>query len=238
MKTNFYVYVYLDCSRIPFYVGKGQGHRYKIWDHLGRSNPFLQSKIKKIGVEHIKIEFPLENVSEEDAFAYEELFIGIVGRRDLKTGPLCNLSMGGEGSSPSEETKRKISTSLKGKMIGRKNPNYGKPMSNAQKDQISNTLKGQSLSLATRKKISNTLKGRQGPMAGKKHTEETKQKISEGNKGRVAWNKGKKMLEETKKKISKANKGKQCWNKGKKLGPRPEEVKRKISEGHLRRRRS
>jgi len=188
MTTDFYVYVYTDCTGVPFYVGKGHGHRYKIWDHLGRgrSNPFLQNKIRKIGIENVKIDFPLKNVSEIDALVYEELFIGVVGRRDQGKGPLCNLSSGGASPLPSEETRRKISNSLKGKFKGKKNPNYGKLMSLVQRAQISATLKGRKPSSATVEKIKRTMKGnpKLAYWKGKKMSAKTRRKMSESAKHR------------------------------------------------------
>lgn len=92
------------------------------------------------------------------------------------------------------------------------------------------------------------------------YNEETLKKISEGSKGRPGWNKGKKLgpqSEEHRRKISEANKGKKKPDqkgkrkpyteehrkhiseglKGKRLGvplgPRPDNVKNKISEGRL-----
>ncbi|MCK4822666.1 hypothetical protein KA005_43285, partial [bacterium] len=134
---NFYVYVYLDQDNIPFYVGKGKNIRYNIIKHLYGSNQFLIRKIKKVGVKNVKIMFPLKNVDEADAFAYEELFIGIVGRRDLGLGPLCNLTDGGEGCSGaigywkgkhlSEETRQKMRDSHKGKSGSNKGRKFGPP---------------------------------------------------------------------------------------------------------------
>lgn len=63
----------------------------------------------------------------------------------------------------SQETKRKISDSLK----GRESP-----------------TKGKKLSEETRRKISNSLKGKNNPNFGKTFTEEHKKKISESNKGK------------------------------------------------------
>lgn len=92
------------------------------------------------------------------------------------------------------------------------------------------------------------------------YSEETLKKISDGSKGHRSWNKGKKtgpQSEEHRKKISEANKGKKKSDqkgkrkpyteehrkhiseglKGKRLGiplgPRPDEVKNKISKGRL-----
>ncbi len=235
----FYVYTYLDQNNIPFYVGKGNGNRYKIQDHSGKCNPFLQNKIRKIGVDSIKIEFPLKNVIEVDAFAYEELFIGIVGRRDLGLGPLCNLTNGGEGISGhnhSESTKQKISEKNKGKAPWSK----GKLFTTTHRQRISNSKKGQLVSKEHRRKISKANKGQVPWIIGKQHSKETKQKMSKSHKGKGLGRivseetrcklskaiQGKKLSEETKRKISKTLKGNIPWNKGKKLSS---EHKRKLS---------
>lgn len=56
------------------------------------------------------------------------------------------------------------------------------------------------------------------------YSEETLKKMSESSKGQIAWNKDKTNIysEETKEKMA--------WNKGKNLGPRSENVKKKIGE--------
>lgn len=89
------------------------------------------------------------------------------------------------------------------------------------KKKISESLKGSKLKEETKKKISESNSGEKHWNYGKHHTEETKKKISEANKGREAWNKGKEGLkgenhpfygkrhtEETKRKISEAKKRK------------------------------
>lgn len=89
------------------------------------------------------------------------------------------------------------------------------------KKKISESLKGSKLKEETKKKISESNSGEKHWNYGKHHTEETKKKISEANKGKEAWNKGKEGLkgeenpmygkhhtEETKKKISDAKKRK------------------------------
>lgn len=72
--------------------------------------------------------------------------------------------------------------------------NKGVPMSEEQKNKISNTLKGK-------------FSGERHPLYGKKRSEETKKKMSESLKGRPAPNKGVPMSEEQKKKLSLAHKG-------------------------------
>lgn len=105
-----------------------------------------------------------------------------------------------------EEHRRKLSESLKGKLVGRH------------------------LSDETKQKISETNKGKPSSMKGKKHSDETKQKLSVVLKGKYCGenspNYGKHLSEEHRRKISQSLKG---VLKGKSLS---EETKRKLSETH------
>ena len=117
--NKFYVYVYLDPRKPgsctygsysfdyePFYVGKGNGHRYK--RHLedfvleNDNNKLKTNKINKIIRETnnkpIIIKYK-ENLIENDAVNLEIDMIATIGRIDLKTGCLVNLTAGGEGMS-------------------------------------------------------------------------------------------------------------------------------------------
>jgi len=68
------------------------------------------------------------------------------------------------------------------RMMGTKNPFYGKHHSEETKRKMSEAHKG------------------------KKHSEETKRKMSEAKMGRIPWNKGKSPSEEAKRKMSEAQK--------------------------------
>ena len=75
-----------------------------------------------------------------------------------------------EGKVTSEETRRKISESMK----GRESP-----------------MKGKSHSEETRRKMSESNKGMESPMKGKSHSDETRKKMSVTRKGRTSHLKGK-----------------------------------------------
>jgi len=75
---------------------------------------------------------------------------------------------------------------------------------------------GRKVSIETKKKMSKSRKG-------KKHTEGAKEKMRKAAIGRQ-------ITEETRKILSESHRGLEPGNKGKKMGPRPEEVKKRISE--------
>lgn len=115
---KFYVYVYLDPrpgkGLQPIYVGKGTVDLDRASYHWERRcvNPFLQKVLDKIRaaglVPQITIAAYMED--EEEAFAMERDLIAKYGRRDLRTGSLCNLTEGGQGTAGlkySEERLRK-----------------------------------------------------------------------------------------------------------------------------------
>ena len=177
--------MYLDLDNVPFYVGKGKDDRHKVYKHSTKQ-PFLENKIRKVGVNNIKIHFLHENLTEKEAFSWESYWIKYIGRRDLGQGSLVNLTDGGEGSSGwvcPEETRKKIGEANKGR----------KPTKTA------------------RQKMSRAHMGNQR-RKGIPHSKETKRKMSKAHKGnwtgeknpmygKPAWNKGKKMSEEQKEKL-------------------------------------
>lgn len=179
-KLNFYVYAYLDPRKKsnftyekyifnyePFYIGKGNGTRLD--EHLRESQlkekTLKNKKIKKIlneGLSPIIIKIS-SNLFENDAFELEIKLIKIIGRLDLKTGPLTNLTNGGDGISGLLKTKK-------------------------HRSRLSLSLTGIKRSKETRKKISLSLTGKPGRNTGNKHSNETKDKISKSKKGTLSWN--------------------------------------------------
>ena len=119
-KTNFYVYIFLDPRKPgkfyygghyfefqPYYVGKGKDNRHKC--HIKDSqlnskiNPYKQNKMRaimKLGYDPLDYLIVLwDDLEEKQAMMREMDLIKQIGRFDLKTGPLTNLTDGGEGMS-------------------------------------------------------------------------------------------------------------------------------------------
>lgn len=130
---SYYVYLYLKPDRTPFYVGKGKDGRWKRHireakrDKTRDKNNLKLNTIRKIlksGQEPI-VKFVDSNISEEQAFELEQFLISEIGRIDLGTGTLTNLTDGGEGQSGYVYSEKHIEE-LRIKFSGENNPNYGK----------------------------------------------------------------------------------------------------------------
>ena len=238
----YYVYEVWDSDKnIPIYVGYGKYRkgksrpRYK--DHCMEALAFNANKIKnvkKLNMLKINVlskildsgkepeyKIAIEHVTLEEAYDRETELITLYGRRDLGTGPLTNLDSGGRsGCKKSNNTRKKISNSLKGRESPTKGMIFGKysderiqsarlghtswlsaPESH---DILSNAQSGKVLSDEHKTKISLSLKGRPSPMKGRsgyvswnkgltKDNNDKMRKLSESCKGRPSPTKGKTM---------------------------------------------
>lgn len=211
-KTDFYVYVYLDPRKTssvltfqfePFYVGLGREDR--IDQHLQLaykhkdSNKLKENKICKIkretGADPIRIKIK-ENLSFADACDLEKYLIKLIGRVDLKKGPLTNLTDGGDGiHNLSAKSFRKLKRNRKGKGAGEENGMYGRRHTQEAKDKVSKANKGRVFSKLHKKRLSLASSGSKNGMFGRNHSLQSRQKITLGLKG-------KKFSEERKKNIS------------------------------------
>lgn len=219
-------YIYLRTNKIngKKYVGQVTTKRFKArqnkWNNLNLpyAGNVINNARKKYGIESFCFEI-LKECEDEELDYWEKYFI-----KELNTKKPYgyNMTDGGGGMSGftvSEETRKKISESHKGRKF-----------SEEHKRHISESKKGIKHTPEQNKKHSESMKCEKNPFWGRQHTEETKRKISEAKKG-------KKLSEEHKRKISKGNKGKKRSDearkkmsetrKGKKLS---EEIKQKISE--------
>lgn len=147
-----------------FYVGIGESTRP--YEHNSR-NPHWHHIVEKFGYKVILVK---ENITWEDACEWEKFEIKRIGRRDLGSGSLVNMTDGGEGTqgiviteerrqNTSEGTKKAMqnpeirqkmkdaktnfipwNSGLKGIMTGADNPNFGNKWTQEQKDIVSKKL--------------------------------------------------------------------------------------------------
>lgn len=113
-KNDYYVYVYLNPLKSgmhtygnfisfyqePFYIGYGCGTRMS--HHLKEKKSANMHKfytIQKIRNNNLEpIVFKLSTfLTKKDACVMEKFFIKLIGRHDLNSGPLTNMTCGGDG---------------------------------------------------------------------------------------------------------------------------------------------
>lgn len=119
LQDKFYTYVYFETPQKPIYVGKGRWHRANNHINGKTHSKILAGKIRNLrakGIEPVvKI---IHTDSEEEAFELETFLITEIGRVDLGTGPLLNLTDGGDGGSGmvhTAETRELMSRKHKGR---------------------------------------------------------------------------------------------------------------------------
>ena len=167
MTNDSYVYVIFRPCGEPCYVGKGKRDRWKIPPNK-RNNIHLLRIYEKYGdLPVVKVR---EFLSEEDAAETEKAFIKALGRRELGTGPLVNMTEGGEGISGYshlEITRLHLSATMRGKP---KHAEFGAKISLVQRGIAKTPEHCAAIGLASR---------------GRKHTKETKERIRSSLIGRV-----------------------------------------------------
>jgi hypothetical protein len=126
----FYVYVYRDPRETknnqPVYVGKGTGDRdLSHWSRGSHSKPLQDflSHLRAAGLKPL-VSRVLETTDEAEAFAKEIELISLYGRRNLKLGPLFNLTDGGEGGSGAVRTTAHKAVDSKFSIEHWQNPDY------------------------------------------------------------------------------------------------------------------
>lgn len=214
---NFYIYIYLDPRKYgrycydnicflyePIYVGKGKNNRYK--DINKRTNLF-KNKINKIKNSKLKpVIFKLyENLDEKQSFELEIELIQNIGRFNLGTGPLLNMTSGNEGTSGKIILESNIKKSRKDFLEIQKEFEKRDYILLTEKDDYKNSKntklkykcdrghkgsirwndfqQGHGCFLCYKESLSEKTKGENNPMFGKHLTEESKKKISEKGKG-------------------------------------------------------
>lgn len=186
--NKYYVYIYSDPrSSIPFYVGKGCENR--MYYHLQLSsrdkNYTKKSRIARLVeldmLPHISV--PFRNLPEEDALEIEELLIKTIGRIDLCSGSLTNLTDGEFLLNKSPERRNSSGRNMKGS----NNPRFGKPVSSETRLKISESNKEFYRNIEHH------------PSKGKLHSNETKLHLSQIRRNKY-WNKSESEVYDTFKK--------------------------------------
>lgn len=169
-----------------------------------KSQPFIYNAIKKYGWKNFEFSpirriFDYNEKIDRAELDFLEIFYIALYRSTSDYGNY-NLTQGGKGGVPTEDTRRKNSESNKGRRHSKESiekmrlSKIGKKHSEEHKRKNSEAKKGKALSEDTKQKLSRALKGRQ-------FSEEHKKRISDGLRGI-------KRSQETKEKLSKIKKGK------------------------------
>ena len=158
---DFYTYIHMkETTGEIFYVGKGQGNRFKT---TKSRSEYWKRTAKKYGV---IVDIVAHGISEHEALLLEKKLIKIYGRKNLGTGNLVNLTDGGEGYSGyicTDETRRKLSEAGKGRKHTEEHKQY-----------MSEVMTGRLVSEDTKNKLRNY-------RLGKKLTEEQRIKLRDSN---------------------------------------------------------
>ena len=191
-----YIYLITDTTNGKQYVGQHHYDKEELDSNYHGSGRLI-SRIYNKRPHTLKEVYLKTCYTQEELDEWEKYFIFLY---DTLWPNGYNLQEGGNGGVPCEETRRKMGESKKN-------------MSEEVRKKISESLKGKTLSEEVRNKISESLKGKQfseetrrklsDANKGKTLSEEVRKKMSDAKKGKPAPNKGIPMSEEQKKKLSK-----------------------------------
>ena len=153
--NNYYLYVFLNNLKPgnyiyqnyifdyePYYVGVSNTDTYYVREDVhikyakikkdvcnNKLKMNIINKIIKNGLEPIHIRL-IENLTKNDSYNLEIDLIKIIGTRISKTGPLSNISLGGDGGDTftNNPNKEEIREKHRQNAIGEKNNMYGLPL--------------------------------------------------------------------------------------------------------------
>ena len=192
------------------YIGITGIDPVKRWKQGYSHNRHFSMAIKKYGWENISSEIIARNLTQKDACEMEISLIKEYNSANRNYG--YNISTGGEsgrlgvkaskesiekmraakvGKKLTEEHKKKISESEKGKIVSKETreklriANTGKKHTEEAKRKLSKIATGRKVSEETKKKKSMMNSGKGNPFYGRKHTEDAKRKVSEKNSKKV-----------------------------------------------------
>lgn len=231
MSENSYcIYVHINKINGKIYIGQTSQNVNKRWNNGNgyKKCTYFYRAIQKYGWDNFKHIILFDNLSLEMANIIEEQLIikydttnNLNGYNIMFGGNNCKLpdfvkkkiSESKTGQKLSEETKNKISESLKNGGA------YwtGKHLTKEMKELISKSRENMKMSEETKRKISESMKGENNHFYGKHHSEETREKMKENHadfSGKNSYWYGKHLSDETKEKLRQANIGENNPNYG------------------------
>jgi hypothetical protein len=161
--NNFYTYIWRDPKDHTIrYVGKGTGRR--VWQHLLSPKYQVGAMLnKRHSAGYVCLPQIIWANSEAEALELEVFLISEIGRLDLGTGSLFNLTDGGDGTSGHKWSPESHARRAKAISIGKKGKPNG-PMSASHRAAIGRSVKGKTvgrkLSAERRQQISDQQRGR------------------------------------------------------------------------------
>ena len=161
-----------------------------------KNSPYIFNAIQKYGTDKFEYEVLAQCCDQESADYLEDYFVVQYNSRNNKIG--YNIKKGGSAGKHSEETKAKISESMKNKVWS--------PEVLANRDRALRLRKGEKRPPKSPEVIENHVAvmikwhaEHEHPMTGRHHTEEAKIKISEANKGKIISDEHRKKMSESRK---------------------------------------
>lgn len=211
------IYKITNIQNNKCYVGQARDLNVRKNSHFAllkrnkHENSYLQNVYNKYGKEIFIFEIIQELEPNKERLNLMEIYWICYYNSFVDDGGGYNLTRGGDSSLHSEESKKKMSNSMK-----------GKTQTEEHKKRSADARRGKKLCEESRKNVILGLAKRinKQPTLGFKHTEETRRKMSESHSGSANYNFGKTISEEQKEILRKANTGRVC----------SEETRHKLSE--------
>lgn len=110
-ENRFYLYRHIRPDKDqPFYIGIGE--KYRATNFINGRNKYWRN-IFELNLRTIEVDVIEEELAWKQACEKEIWWISFYGRADLKKGPLCNLTDGGEGGFGRKNTPEQIAAKSK-----------------------------------------------------------------------------------------------------------------------------
>ncbi len=178
--NNHYIYAFFDpITKMPKYIGRGTGYRMNWWKYYKGDDqygvgPWLRSLTTQRLSPAVKV--IISSLTKDQANAWEVGLIDLIGRDIEQTGPLLNISAGGEsgttGYRASDATRRLMAAIRTGKKAS---PKTKAKMSQAQDGRTFNdeTIKRMSLAKLGKKASKTTCEKMSQTRLGRPQREDT-----------------------------------------------------------------